>query len=568
LSLASSTLPGSQGLVVLLPLWPALFACAAAAGLGLRLGALDGAPLSPREAAWALEGLAIWRGGAGEYAAGPILSNVLAVWFALFTAADGQARAPSALVGWAVTLTPLLFRSRLGWPATVGACVLLAVSPLEVLPSRSAQPAVFVTLAAAVTVGCLFKALEQADPPRAGWLIGSGIAIGLGLGSDPAFVGQLLAIAVALAACPPTDMAPTPTPPPSLGEGRGVGAVPRAIGVGLAAALLADTLLLTRPGGMQAGLVDPLPAWLASLGLSESTLLAGGLLAAHEMPLLALALYGLLRFWRDSPARFLALWALAGLMLAALTRTPDLGALAAPTVPLALLGGLGLTRLDWLLRHQPASSGAIWVAAASMLAPVVFVGLRLNSGFDQGATPLSALIIGAAGFVAVLLLANTWLRLSELGISLALLASVGLLALQVAFLTRLNYAGFERAGPSLVSESSRPEIRLVEARVRDWRRQEPDQPIRVDASLRPILAWSMRDGPPVEWVSTAPSTPERAILGVRTAASRPSADWQRLVVAERYEPPPGLPSPGAIWRWLVQRQPLVHTEPHAVFIAR
>lgn len=553
MSIASPAFGRTRDVAIVLPLWPALFGTTILAALGLRLWALDATPLSPDEAARAIEALAIWRSAPADYAAGPLLSNLLAVWFALFTPADGPARTPGALAGWAVTLTPLLFRSRLGWPATVGASALLAISPLEVLASRSTHPAAFVTLASGLTVGCLLQAFERGDSRG---LLGSAVAVGVGTGSSPVFVGQLLAIAVAFAACPPLTVT---------GRLDLKLWAPRAVALGLAAALLADTLLLTRPGGLQAGLVDAIPAWFASLGLSRSTVLSSGLLGAHEMPLLALAAYGLVRLWRDSLARFLAAWALASMTLAMLTRQPDLGAFAAPTIPLALLGGLGLARLDWLFRRQRP---AIWLVAGITLAPLVYTALRVNSGVSQSGSLSNAhFAIGAAGLLALVLLASTWLRISELGRSFGLSLALGLLLLEITSLSRLNYAGFEGGGPALLAASSRPEIRLVETQARDWWRQDPSEPIRVDASLRPVLEWSLRDGPPVEWISMPPATPDRSILGAQTAAGRPPADWLRLVAAERYGPPSAVPGLPAIWRWLVQRQPFVRSEPYAILMA-
>jgi hypothetical protein len=240
----------------------------------------------------------------------------------------------------------------------------------------------------------------------------------------------------------------------------------------------------------------------------------------------------------------------------------------APTLPLALLGGIGVSRLGWLRRRRPA----VWVTAMAMSVPFAFLAIAVNGSVHRGAElQLAPWLITAAGLVAIALVSSTWLEASELGAALGLAVSAGLLLLQFSLVTGLNYAGFERGGPALLSESSRPELWRVEEQARDWWRQDPTAPIKVEASLRPYLEWSLRDGPPVEWTSAAPRTAERAILGSETSANRPAGTWLRLVVAERHMIPIEPPGLSSFWRWIVQRPTsgaLVRAEPYAILIAQ
>lgn len=539
------------GLVV--PLVPLAWAVVLVAALWLRLGAIEALPLAPDEAAWALEGRAIALGQAGDYRAQPLVPNLLATAFFLFTAADGPARLPSALAGAALCLTPLLFAGRLGRGAALAAAVLLALSPLSVLAGRTVGPAAFAALAAAAGAGCVFAAAARRD---GGWLVGTGLAVGLGLGSGFVFVAQLAALGLAAAIWPPFRGRIDPLTRAWLG---------RAALAGLVGAILLDTLLLTRPNGVQAGLIGPFPAWLGSIGLGRAALLAGFTLGLHELALLLLAAYGAAVGERRL-AGFLVAWAVAAWLLAVLTRVPDLGGFAGAVVPLALLGGIGLTRLGWLAR---ARRTAIWLSGLAALVPVVFLVFVLNGAVQRGGSPLGSwgpIGLAAGGLLAVVLIAGAWLERAEVGVALALALGVVAIAVWLTSLTRLNFVGFERGGPALLGQSSRPELRLVEERVRDWWRQDPAGPVRVDASLRPVLEWALRDGPPVEWVSTPPDAPQRAILGGLTGAARPPGAWIRLVVAERYLPPSGAFGPQALWRWFVQRQPFAGSEPHAILL--
>ena len=537
--LAIPALPLAWSLVLVTAFW-------------LRLGALDAVPLAPDEAAWALEGRAIWHGQAGDYHSQPLLPNLLAVWFFLFTAADGPARAPSALAGAALCLTPLLFADRIGRWAALAAGLLLAFSPLSVLASRTVQPAALAMLATAVAVGALFRALAAGDGR---WLLATGLSLGLGLGSGRVFVGQLMALALAFAIVPPLRAAAEPTLRAW---------APRAALVGIIGAVLFDTLLLTRPGGVQAGLIDPFPAWLGSIGVGRASLFAGGALGLHEVALLLLGGYGAVVAPERRLAWFLVAWAGAATLLALLVRTPDLGAFVAPVLPLALLAGIGVTRLQWL---EQARRTAVWVSALAALLPVIFCVFVLNGAVQRGGpfsfTPVA---LAAGGLVAVVLVAGAWLERREVAVALAAALGVVAAALWLTSLTRLNYAGFQRGGPALLGQSSRSELYEVTDRVFDWWRQDPSGPVQVDASLRPVLEWALRDGPPIQWTTKPPDAPQRAILGGLIAASRPPDGWIRLVVAERYPAPNAPGAPAALWRWFILREPLARSEPHAILL--
>lgn len=541
---------GARGVTV--PLWPALGLVLVVGALWLRVGALDAIPLAPDESARALEALGILRRTVGDYSGSPLPTNLAAVSIGLFTAADGPARLPTALAGWAMCLTPLLFRSRLGGLAAGSACALLALSPLSVLASRTLHPAALVSLATMLSVGGLLAAFDRRDGR---WLLLPAAGLALGLGAGGAFVAQIAAVALAFSIWPPV-------------AGRPAFAVrtwlPRAAAVLFATALVLDTLLLTRPSGLQAGLVDPFSSWVGALGFNRATVAGGLSLLLHEPLLLVLAALGLVAAIRDDTGRFLLVWALASVTLSLLRQSPDLAELAAACLPLSLLAGLGVGRAT-------ARFGGLGLrvptTALALVAPLVYLGVATNNAYNRGAeAPLSALAIATGGLVAVALFASTWLDRRELIAAAGLVVLVGAAAFQVTFLTRLNYAGFERAAPALLTRSNRSELRRVEARVRDWWRQDPRSPVLVDVGLRPLLEWSLRDGPPVQWIAAMPTTGERAILGADLPGTRPPGGWTRLAVGARFLRSDQWPSPAALWRWLVLRQPISKVEPYAILL--
>lgn len=496
---------------------------------------------------WRAPGLVV-----GNGTDGPVLLHLLAMWFMLFTPSDGAARAPSALAGIALCATPLLFRPWLGAWGALGVGLLMAVSPYLVLTGRSVDAAALVLLLGAVALGCLLQALHRRDGR---WLVPTGCAVGAGLGTSPAFVGQLVAAAVAAALVPPFERGDWPALRPWVG---------RAVLAGLGTAVVLDTLLLTRPAGLQAGLIEPLTAWPATLGWNGSTPLTLGLLAVHEVLILALVVWSLPFAVRQRGGRFALVWAGASLVLAALTRGAPLAALGAPLIPLALLGGFGVGRLTWLTRLRTAR---VWTAALALLVPLGFLLMAMNGSVNRGALPpLAVWLVAFGGAMAAALLAGSWLQRGELVAAMGLVVAVGVAVLSLSALSRLDYAGWARSGPLRFGTVSRPELRLVESQVRAWWRQDPSVPVRVDAALRPFLQWSLRDGPPVEWITSAPPVAERAILSA-AMPDRPAGDWLRLPVAERYLLPDERPRIVAWWRWVVARQPLARVEPYAILLS-
>jgi hypothetical protein len=277
-----------------------------------------------------------------------------------------------------------------------------------------------------------------------------------------------------------------------------------------------------------------------------------------------LALTGLRTILSDPIGRFLAVWAAASAGLALLTRSPDLAMAAGPLLPLALLSGRVLSHTTGAL---VVANPRIFGGGVALLVPLVFLLTALNGQINRGGpASLAPLLIAAGGVVAIVLLVNTWLELAEIAQAAALALGAGLLALHLILLTELNYDGFQRGGPYLLNRSSSPVLRQVEARAEDWWRQEPIEPIQVDSQLRPLLAWSLRNGPPVEWSSVPPARADRTILGSTTAATRPAGDWLRLVVGERYRPPERRPDWQSIWRWLARRESIFRSEPDAILI--
>lgn len=176
-----------------LTLADALVALIVLAAAALRFGNLGKLPLSTAEAVAALGSWQLSHVGATAGAVpSPAYLSLTSVTMLLFGSSDVTARLVPAQMG---TLTAALVWSlRRSWreAGMVVAAAFLAVSPLNVLASRTAGGQSIAIFALMLLVVCGIN-LRREGTRR--WAYGLGIALGLGFTSDPLFIGGLAALA-------------------------------------------------------------------------------------------------------------------------------------------------------------------------------------------------------------------------------------------------------------------------------------------------------------------------------------------------------------------------------------
>jgi len=251
---ATGVAPRSRAITVETALYAGVFGLA----LFLRLFRLSLAPLSEHEAAQALAAL---RGDPVPLGGSPLLYAVNSLLMLLFSPSDDIVRLVSALVGSIVVLTPISFRDTLGRFGALSASLVLAISPVALVTSRSVDGAVLVAASTLAAIALARRYLLLGDERN---LIGAAIALGIGLASGPGIYTALVALAVGalvlrfvfggeLADAWRSTWQRTPRSPQ-----------PATIALGLIGALaLASTGLFTRPGGLGAA-ADVLSAWLGA----------------------------------------------------------------------------------------------------------------------------------------------------------------------------------------------------------------------------------------------------------------------------------------------------------------
>lgn len=523
----------------------------------VRVVRLGDPPLNVEEGRRALEAWTLLREGRVAYDAAPILTNVNSLLFFLFTDGDAQARLVPALAGVALVASPLLLRPVLGgwWALLAG--LALAASATLLTASRSVAPTVPMLLCLMVVAAAAWRfGLTH----QRGWLTAAFTAAQIGLGLDTAFVVGLAGLVLAYAIAEGDLFGRVSWWPPVRAHG------PRALAVAAAVAILLDTRALTSPAGLQAGLIDPLSRWSGEVARGAG-LTAPLLIGLMDGGVLLLALIGLLDYrWHPRAVRFLGTWLLVSLTLASLMRMPDLRYVSQALLPASLLAGLALLRLaTWI-----AEAGSLLTTVLGLLAlvPVVTVIFQVNLALQRGLSPWGAsAVVLVAGLLLVGLLAFNLLRGAELGAALATWLLVILAVGGIAAASRALEARGSPRGQLAEQTVVTTDMEWVRQMALKWHRANPDGPLPVDPTLRPLVGWALRGIPSVRYETTAGQTGPRLLVDP-PAGAEPTTMTVRTIVGYAADWSSLAPQPARVWRWLANRESLVTLRPYAIVVVQ
>jgi Dolichyl-phosphate-mannose-protein mannosyltransferase len=523
-----------------------------------RLMYVGNPPLNVEESRRALEAWTLLREARVAYDGSPILTNLTSLVFTLFGDGDLQARLIPALCGALLVLSPVLLRPLIGGWWALMAALCLAASTTLLTASRSVSPAVPAVLClAASTIGAWrFGASHE---PR--WLIVTVVAAFIGVGLDTSFVVGLVGVALSYAIAEGDIFGRLSWWKPASIHGR------RALAIGLGVAALLNTRLLMNPNGIQAGLIDPLWRWTTEISRGAG-LTAPLLVVLLDGAILILALIGLLEYSRrPREVRFLGTWLLVSLTLTSLMRMPDARYLSYPVLPAALLAGFGLLHLvRWIVEHGSARTTVLGLVA---LVPVVTASIQINAGLRQNLSPWgSGGMVLVAGLLLVGLLAFNLLRGAQLGATFATWLLVLLALGGVASASRALEARGDDRGQLIEQTVVTPDMRFVREMALKWHRSTPDGPLPVDPTLRPVVGWAIRDIPSVRFDPGASASPFPRLLADPPVQVRPDTKTLRTVVGYAADWPTLSLQPGRIWRWMVNREPLVTLRPYAIVVVQ
>ncbi|MBL1127047.1 MAG: hypothetical protein D8M54_00825 [Chloroflexi bacterium] len=311
------------------------------AGGVIRFVNLGRIPLSDPEAELALAVWRFWQPGSGadSIPGSPAYFTLTALLTQLFGFGDAVMRLAPALFGLALVGLPWLLRRRLGDAGALVVCAFLAISPLNLILSRTVGGEAIALFALLLLAAALVQYADTAVPY---WFYLAAAALGLGLTSAPLFYSGLVTLlavwaVIRLLHLPlfPEREQPAPPVQPHLRRNALL------VGGGVFVAL-SSMLLWYLPG--LGGAAQILGAWLAQMGgdghgrtLADPFLA----LARYEPALLVLGTVALVwALWRSSiPGLALVYWLLAALLLL-LIQPGVMSNAALVTLPGYLLVGL------------------------------------------------------------------------------------------------------------------------------------------------------------------------------------------------------------------------------------
>jgi predicted membrane-bound mannosyltransferase len=491
-----------------LTLADALVALALMVAVFLRFRNLGGPPLSPTEAAAALGSWQFGQAGAEVSAVvSPAYFTLMNAAMLLFGSSDAIARLVPAVLG-TVTVALVWFLPRQLRPAgIIAAAAFLALSPLNVLASRTAGGAAIAVFALMLLV---VSGLRLAGGGRRIWAYGLGASLGVGLTSDPLFLTGLVALApfaVWLAVRETDDrragLRPTAAQWPAV-----------VVALGASFLLLSTSFLLYTPGLGAAFTI--VATWLRSWGLPPLILSANGLLSPlvtmirYEPALLVLGVPALL--WaltrRDRVGWLLVGW-WAVLVLAALFQPDVAGRALLFTLPgyllIGLMAGELFRRVTDDRRVLLAVMGGLLLLGAILLVSIGrYTRMELWSSDQVAFLVLALVAFIAAGGVLVLAMSYNSLAARQgvlLGIALLLLYAQGGIA------TSLSQQGSNDPRERVVVEGTDDDVRTLTALLRDVSRQLTggDHDVEVISTAdSPVLRWYLRDYEAAQFADSLP----------------------------------------------------------------
>lgn len=532
--------------------------------LGLRLAALDAAPLNSKEAQDALAALRFAQGHGAPTTTGysPALFSAQWLTFLIVGANEFTARLLPSLAGTALALTPGLLRSQLGRLGALIAGALIALSPTAVTLSRTASGDVLVALGALLTATGLWHLVENkrgtaaADPgtvesatgryepaiPPVIYLIPFGIA--LMLASSPLAYSALIALSAAFvlgAFADPTWRQRLRSSWNFLSTSPNV--VPYALGVLFGSLAMLSAAFGWHFGGLGA-MADLLPQWLRGFVRWSDSLSLGYpalILVFYEPLILFLGLVGIVRVVLQGNAMslFLALWSIGAFLLSLIRPGRGPGDMLLVVVPLAGLAGLALAaylrevrrRLLWL-------NEGLYLVVSLPLWAFLMLNLATYSSRSAEYSYLDLVVFEASipTFLSVVIATGLLLFIVAVGIGLlngsraALRSAAFSITLALLIFTIATTWGVSQNHPAdprelLVLEPTARDVRLLKESLTRISAARRDGAHGIDLTVfsdDPVLSWELREFIEAQFADAAEGpAATSAVVGPKTSLNPP-----------------------------------------------
>jgi 4-amino-4-deoxy-L-arabinose transferase-like glycosyltransferase len=492
----------------------------------MRFSSLAKLPLSDAEATQALAVWQFWQPGTAVPAIfatlpiSPVYFSLTSPLTQLFGSSDGVMRFIPALFGLGLIALPWLLRHRLGTQGALVTAVLLAISPLNSVTSRTAGGESIAIFALLLLIIAFIRYQETA---ASRWLYTLFAALGLGLSSSAVFYSGLSTLLLAWLIHSRLGLSlfvegwrvrPTET---NWRQGTAVGA---------AVFILLSSFFLLLPAGFGAS-ARLLGSWLQQFGgtLTLDPLYA---IVRYEPALIILGTIAVgWAIWRNQPlALFAVYWLSSGLILLLLQRGFLSNALLL-TLPAALLIGI-LTNTVWRRRWDWLSGSVALIGVAASLIVLVNLG-RLGRVVLQNPQEGSGYLL-----VILALILFVGIVLYFVSTEDATAVSQGLLLAILGFFMFYQWGTGWWMGQYAandprerwVSSGTDFAIRELSDTVRTLSRQLANSDTQLEIATTvdtPALNWYLRSYPRLEQLSTLPLIPTQQVIITPERADSPLA---------------------------------------------
>ncbi|HEU0165690.1 MAG TPA: glycosyltransferase family 39 protein, partial [Thermomicrobiales bacterium] len=442
---------------------------------GMRFSQLNIYSMAQGEAQWAYDSWALYLGkqlpnGADLPTTSPLFLLLQSLSYFLFGVTDAIARIVPAIFGLLLVVLILLLRPFLSRFAIVGMILLAAVSPTLVYTSRTSEPDILVGFCSFLFFVALLRAGAEGTKLTTTWMAVAGFAFAGTLASGPDGVTALIAVLIGLGVAVVTDSSSASKTQGAVAASiRTVIANRRALASGVAAAIVTIFVLFTR-GFSDATALSGLGTTFSDWGKMMTTQSSNTPIPfffyttlLYEILAVVFAIVAVTAgrskdvesdSRHDLNATAFVTWFVVALLLESFASGKQPDQLSIVTLPLVLLGGVGLgymlERIPWS-RMLNSTAGVVPIALAGILIGVI-AALTLvarsndpaqqNESFLDIAMPIVFVLVIVVAPLIFLLAGETASRrqISHLGWSALLVVAVLLGLYTIGSSTSLSFS--------------------------------------------------------------------------------------------------------------------------------
>jgi uncharacterized protein (TIGR03663 family) len=339
----------------------------------LRFVQLDAYVLTQREGSWAYEAWSLYTGkplptGHSLPEVSPLFLLLQTAMYFLFGVTDAIARSGAAIAGIGIVAITLALRPVLSRASVIGMAILAAVSPTLVFVSRTVDPAILIGFFSLLAVVAILRAGVSFESRAAWWAAVFGGSLAAMIASGPEGISAIIAIGIALAVASVADsrrdedgqQGPVAAGIAAImSSSRGLAG---AIAAFVIVSLLAFSRLLSEASALD-GFLITFRDWGRMMATQASTTPTQFFFYAtllYELAAVVFAIVALASSDNDrdvepgrrhlQPTLFIT-WFVVALVLQSLASGRQADQTILVTLPLVLLGGIGLgriiTRIRW-----------------------------------------------------------------------------------------------------------------------------------------------------------------------------------------------------------------------------